>query len=1272
MASVVVNRVMGQGEQQTLLPFFGQYPRRTNRNVSQASSSCRPSSDQDETTANNASRKSIEPPPVQSGSQDTSAVQAPFNCQHAPAQSPETPQDASLEEDPNSSRRKRLRTSAPWESDNGSDDQARPVHATPSCDVSQDRNVETFRHDREVQSPRRDISSGIDDTFDGSGDGEGHVSQKTPAESTGGTVNSANALPEPAVAALPSPESQGSAQNSSAPNSLGSTEAADSHPPSTEKKSPPRKILKLNPNGKLLSSPPSARFEDKTQNKPQNKRKTAAKRSKDTRVVIIKYGGGAVSKEDLGKMVDDIIHGRRRHTPPRRQDVPSTTSGPPKPTHPFFLKNAGRKPEKSAPVTNTSSIPATASSKKANEANEKSTSSSDRREIVSQTGNAVQFPRSRFPKYPDPVAPLWPPRDMVHVRGVEVRPFRDAPGSILPGPRKDKGSVVGVSDSENVLLAELRNADSETLNPPATTDAEVLRIPKRHVASGSVLQNGINSQLSHHTVGEPGSTPRTARSGIPAKQSRRHPAVVKLHSSIPSTMSAFDTGVFDSIQWTQKYAPTCAEEVLQVGPEAVMLRDWLKNLMVSAVDTGRPSKDKQNKKRSESSKRAKRRKASDKLDGFIVSSGDEASEMDELSDPDEDELAGDVTVPLRRTVVRVGDLGTRSKGGDDKGRMANAVLISGPSGCGKTASVYAVAKELDFEVFEINSGTRRSAKDILERVGDMTQNHLVHNLDNSKAGTGDDSNQDVQPQDLGPTDAKQTTMNSFFKSAPRDTSNQHTQKRDKKKDKQLEKTVSSTPSRHQKQSLILLEEADILFEEDKQFWTGVLTLISQSKRPIIITCNNEDLIPLQDLSLHAILRYRPPTHDLAVDYLLLVAASEGHMLEREAISDLYTASNQDLRKSLMELNFWCQMAVGSEKSGLDWMIDRWPQGSDLDVHGDRLRVISLNTYQRFMGWFNRDMLMSKNDLARETELLLECLNWWQLDFQDMPNVEGSKFLASDNCRISPGKQDAKSSSFDLVQKVSGLADSQSVLDVLSRGWSLKQEEDELDTSVTDLPEKQRSNYVEGYPLLYADCKPDYTGLSASIGSTAGVLISHLIWGDRQADSERLAAERVLEKAAKSKIPGFSGRDFLTAFEPIMRADYVFPPPTGRTAPSFENGTAVIAEDLAPYIRAIMAFDLRLERYRLELSGLMSQGSSGKRKARTTKASRAALEGGDKANTRRERWFPRDANPSRILATGSKEWQDVLVQCRYFDVPSIRQERRGSSHSVSESSGDGGF
>lgn len=177
--------------------------------------------------------------------------------------------------------------------------------------------------------------------------------------------------------------------------------------------------------------------------------------------------------------------------------------------------------------------------------------------------------------------------------------------------------------------------------------------------------------------------------------------------------------------------------------------------------------------------------------------------------------------------------------------------------------------------------------------------------------------------------------------------------------------------------------------------------------------------------------------------------------------------------------------------------------------------------------------------------------------------------------------------------------------------------------------------------------------------------------DSQPENERLAAEKVMKKAVKIKPPTMSKAEFRSAFEPIMRADHIFPPPTGRLAPSFENGMAPISEDLAPYIRAIVAFDLRLEQHRLELSGLLSQGGGTKR-MRKTRASRAALEGGDKANTRRERWFTNDINPSLVLATGGKEWQDILVQNGYFNVMPVVEQRRGSSRSISESSGDGGF
>lgn len=162
--------------------------------------------------------------------------------------------------------------------------------------------------------------------------------------------------------------------------------------------------------------------------------------------------------------------------------------------------------------------------------------------------------------------------------------------------------------------------------------------------------------------------------------------------------------------------------------------------------------------------------------------------------------------------------------------------------------------------------------------------------------------------------------------------------------------------------------------------------------------------------------------------------------------------------------------------------------------------------------------------------------------------------------------------------------------------------------------------------------------------------------------------------AQSPVAGRPQAPFLAAFQPILRANYVFPIPTGRLAPSFDNGISPIAEDLAPYIRAIMAFDLRLERYRLQLSGVLSHGNDETKRIRTTRASRAALEGGSKSDTRRERWFPMDANPGLIQSTGGQGWQDLLVQQGHFPVHPRRESEGPTDRSepASESSSEGGI
>lgn len=826
-------------------------------------------------------------------------------------------------------------------------------------------------------------------------------------------VGADNVTPPPGVADVASTEP------SREPNSASDLHSADSVIASTgmpdpvngplQSRSPPPKTLKLNANGKLLSSPVAKQSDDASQKKRRSKRAKAGAQELEQgtkKLVVLKYASEPGKTKNIGQLIDKIISGQTKYIPSRATVPPvpvAVKPQPAKPTHPFFLKPTQRKPDPCAEASSPSNLSQGApGATSIPEAKPDVTSSASQPRLFSSF-------RPR-PKSPESIHPVWPPKGFGHIRGILVDSDRRDEDSSYPvniDQKKAKMAAVQILDEESVL----RTWTNLNKDVPVT-----LRLPQRQTASGKDLQQAIVPELSESAFADK------------ANSIVSHPAIERVFSSIPQSLTAFDRGEYDTSLWTQKYAPECAAQVLQTSKEAMMLRDWLKYLMISAVDTGKPAKDiEKAKEKADDKKRKKKRKKADQLDGFIVGSSDEEFEMSEVTDSDNDELAGGVTVSSKRTVIRSGDSDGVWRSGAGKHRASNVILLSGPPGCGKTASVYAVAKELDFEVFEVNPGNRRSAKDILERVGDMTQNHLVH-----KVTTGEDTSNDLSPGAATPDESKQNKLIGFFKPA----GGKKTKKDKKAGQKDSRQEVDSKRAQSQKQSLILLEEADILFEEDRQFWSGVMALVSQSKRPIIITCNDENLIPLEEISFHAILRYKPPPQRSAVDYLLVLAANEGHMLKREAVDDLYVATGRDLRRTIMDLNFWCQMAVGSEKSGLDWIVDRWRKGAEMDQDSDSLRVISLNTYEPSMGWFSRDMLLD-DTLDSRIESTQELLYWWQVSLQE------SEEMADSSSEIVSSARTTNSDATDLehlqrLELQSDYADLRSVLDVLCARCSLDQ------------------------------------------------------------------------------------------------------------------------------------------------------------------------------------------------------------------------------------------
>ncbi|CAN6625774.1 hypothetical protein TRVA0_010S02124 [Trichomonascus vanleenenianus] len=186
------------------------------------------------------------------------------------------------------------------------------------------------------------------------------------------------------------------------------------------------------------------------------------------------------------------------------------------------------------------------------------------------------------------------------------------------------------------------------------------------------------------------------------------------------------------------------------------------------------------------------------------------------------------------------------------------LILHGPPGSGKTSAVYAAGKELSAYVFEVNASMKRSSKDLLELLDGMGQSHLVHQIDSI-----------ANPE-----------------------------------------------------SVVLFEEADVLFEDEKSFWMGLTRFADLSKRPIVLTCSDLSVIPQNIIEMSELLEFKHSDASLQVDILLLIALNEGHLVPRKDLQALVRRRKNDLRACINDLQFSCQMGLGGRKSGVDWLVTK--------------------------------------------------------------------------------------------------------------------------------------------------------------------------------------------------------------------------------------------------------------------------------------------------------------------------------------------------------------
>ncbi|KAJ4478083.1 hypothetical protein J3R30DRAFT_3682661 [Lentinula aciculospora] len=522
-------------------------------------------------------------------------------------------------------------------------------------------------------------------------------------------------------------------------------------------------------------------------------------------------------------------------------------------------------------------------------------------------------------------------------------------------PRTRRESFVTPVNSAQTPLshreAPFPDCSSQHVRGPQTTyNAPQIPYPLRHhatrtsgtsVSLSDIIASGREVDIAGDDANKlrfDASTSQTVRAAhltsIPTSHLQSHPVIAHLVETATSTDSF--SGHSHRL-WSDKWRPSRADHVLGNEEQATFLREWLCALEVHFRTASAPSivngiaasqssgsvvkgktksittEKRGTKRRSviravDKSRKRRRIDSDDDDDSWIVYSDN----ISEDETPPIDEFV-DNARRLHRRLTRTRSSSTTQTFHSDifQDCLTNTILLNGPNSCGKTATVYACADELGWEVFEVYPGIgKRNGTNLDNLVGEVGKNHLVRKTRLRGEDSGTNAKADGSLISALAHGSEKFTRQVGIPNDHRERSASVTgfgfvEESDKAHHEEHEATA--------RQSLILLEEVDVLFKEDANFWGSLISLIRDCKRPVILTCNDISLVPVADLPLQNVLNLQLCSTSVATSFLQALCCAEGYLLDRESLSRFYESPGlfeldpprMDLRRAILNLQLWC-------------------------------------------------------------------------------------------------------------------------------------------------------------------------------------------------------------------------------------------------------------------------------------------------------------------------------------------------------------------------------
>lgn len=405
--------------------------------------------------------------------------------------------------------------------------------------------------------------------------------------------------------------------------------------------------------------------------------------------------------------------------------------------------------------------------------------------------------------------------------------------------------------------------------PPRSANSSFsVRVRARSPELPNVLEGDwLSSMTSDAAAQAPG---RPDRLHHPSPSTPISPEILS-HKALATVDAKYRASLpTDHELWTMKYRPMSAREVLGNENRAQYVKEWLMALELlfePPPPTQQSSTSESHLKGSTKGGNAgikrprvvrvvekpavkKRRKMSNWYDSdWVVSDEDEEELEANGADDDDDTFLSSLaqassrsSSPMKRFSVPPPNFSLSIPQGDSEpprydfsARLTNSLLIVGPPGCGKTAAVYACAKELGWGVLEVYPGMgKRGGSQVMSLVEGVGKNHtlMTHGGGSSKVKLRGPEGSVLDKLFSASRPKPESKLNDSDNAFRRSTKSPTPATFD-----MTLKSEGHSQSKKVNQSIILLEEVDILFQGESGFWQAVIDIIKESRRPVIMTCN---------------------------------------------------------------------------------------------------------------------------------------------------------------------------------------------------------------------------------------------------------------------------------------------------------------------------------------------------------------------------------------------------------------------------------------------------